>query len=50
MEAGAAAIVDWIKVVGWTGPSVSTKRWLVSGHSNGGRQKVQIRWSELLTL
>lgn len=37
VEAGTAAIIDWIETVGWEGPSVDTGRWLVSGHSNGGK-------------
>lgn len=39
MEAGAAAVEDWIKAVGWDGPFVNTNKWLVSGHSNGGNPK-----------
>ena len=37
VEAGAAAIKDWIKDVDWKGPPVDTSSWLVSGHSNGGK-------------
>ena len=31
------SIVSWIKRVGWRGPSVDISKWLVSGHSNGGK-------------
>ncbi|KAI5193509.1 hypothetical protein E4T38_09937 [Aureobasidium subglaciale] len=36
VEAAVRAIPGWIESIGWTGPGVNTKRWLVSGHSNGG--------------
>ena len=28
--------MEWIKAARWEGPSVASKKWLVSGHSNGG--------------
>lgn len=37
VEAAVAAIPQWIAAVGWKGPSIDTNRWLVSGHSSGGR-------------
>jgi hypothetical protein len=36
VEAAVAAIPAWIESIGWDGPGVDTKRWLVAGHSNGG--------------
>lgn len=38
IEAAVAAIPDWIQTMDWHGPCVNTSRWLVTGHSNGGRQ------------
>ena len=37
VEAAVAGIPVWIKNVGWNRPSVDVDKWLVSGHSNGGR-------------
>ena len=40
VEAAIKAIPDWIKIVGWKWPSVDADKWLVSGHSNGGRSNI----------
>lgn len=37
VEAAINAIPAWIVDIGWKGPSVNVNRWLVVGHSNGGR-------------
>ncbi|KAI4727893.1 hypothetical protein E4T49_04322 [Aureobasidium sp. EXF-10728] len=37
VEAAVKAIPGWIESIGWNGPGVNTKRWLVVGHSNGGQ-------------
>ncbi|CAD0112557.1 unnamed protein product [Aureobasidium uvarum] len=37
VEAAVKAIPGWIENIGWDGPGVNTKRWLVAGHSNGGQ-------------
>ena len=37
VEAAAAAIEVWVEYVNWSGPPADTSRWLVSGHSNGGK-------------
>ncbi|KAK6003951.1 hypothetical protein QM012_008801 [Aureobasidium pullulans] len=37
VEAAIEAIPGWIESIGWNGPGVNTKRWLVAGHSNGGQ-------------
>lgn len=36
VEAAIEAIPAWIESIGWDGPGVNTKCWLVAGHSNGG--------------
>jgi len=36
VEAAIESIPAWIESIGWDGPGVNTKRWLVAGHSNGG--------------
>lgn len=43
VEAGIISILDWIKTVEWKGPSVDTKNWLVSGHSNGGEYEIDVQ-------
>ncbi|KAL8789590.1 MAG: hypothetical protein Q9213_001026 [Squamulea squamosa] len=42
-EAAITAILEWIRTVGWKGPSVNVNRRLVTGHSNGGRHPDQSR-------
>ncbi|KAL8872627.1 MAG: hypothetical protein Q9174_001767 [Haloplaca sp. 1 TL-2023] len=37
VEAAIAAIPSWIETTQWQGPGVDIDRWLVTGHSNGGR-------------
>lgn len=37
VEAAIAAIPLWIDEVQWDGPGAQIDRWLVSGHSNGGK-------------
>lgn len=37
IEAAIAAIPTWITTMEWQGAGVDTERWLVTGHSNGGR-------------
>ena len=37
LKAAVFAITEWIQAVDWNGPGVSTDKWLVSGHSNGGQ-------------
>ncbi|KAI9735134.1 MAG: hypothetical protein M1834_001722 [Cirrosporium novae-zelandiae] len=37
VEAAIEAIPQWIRAVEWKGPGVDTKKWLVTGHSNGGQ-------------
>ncbi len=37
VEAAVAAIFSWIETVGWDGPSLNAREWLVTGHSNGGK-------------
>lgn len=37
VEAAVDAIPAWIQYGNWTGPDVDTRRWIVSGHSNGGQ-------------
>jgi hypothetical protein len=41
VEAAIAAIPAWTESIGWNGPGVNTKRWLVAGHSNGGKLLLQ---------
>lgn len=36
VKAAIAAISCWIENVGWNGPKVSLRDWIVTGHSNGG--------------
>lgn len=38
IEAAVVAVPDWIKNADWQGPGIDPHRWLVTGHSNGGRQ------------
>jgi len=42
IEAGITNILDWIKTTEWKGPTVDTKKWLVSGHSNGGGYGIDV--------
>ena len=37
VQAALLAIPEWISNNNWKGPGVSTEKWLVSGHSNGGQ-------------
>ncbi|KAI9831208.1 MAG: hypothetical protein M1819_005136 [Sarea resinae] len=37
VEAAIKAIEDWTRSVKWYGVGVDVKRWIVSGHSNGGQ-------------
>jgi len=37
VEAAVAIVGKWTENVRWEGPLVDTNRWLISGHSNGGR-------------
>lgn len=36
VEAAIQSIPGWVESIGWKGPGVNTKQWLVAGHSNGG--------------
>ncbi|KAL8838025.1 MAG: hypothetical protein Q9170_002306 [Blastenia crenularia] len=37
VEAAVNAIPTWMEAMKWNGPGVDIRRWLVTGHSNGGR-------------
>jgi pimeloyl-ACP methyl ester carboxylesterase len=37
VRAAVSAIPEWIGNIGWVGPGVDTKSWIVTGHSNGGQ-------------
>jgi hypothetical protein len=37
VEAGVNSLPTWIKNTGWQGPGVDVSRWIMTGHSNGGR-------------
>ncbi len=37
VETAIAGIPGWIENNSWKGPSVDIDKWLVSGHSNGGK-------------
>ncbi|KAJ4314577.1 hypothetical protein N0V94_006404 [Neodidymelliopsis sp. IMI 364377] len=37
VEAAIGTIPVWIQYGNWSGPTVDTNRWIVSGHSNGGQ-------------
>ena len=41
MEAAVATIASWIENVRWSGPSADASRWLVTGHSNGGKYQIR---------
>lgn len=36
VKAAIAAISNWIENIGWHGPGVLLRDWIVIGHSNGG--------------
>lgn len=37
VQAAIDALPAWVYLTGWQGPDVDISRWLVSGHSNGGK-------------
>lgn len=37
VEAAVQSIPKWIENVGWKGPKADVKRWIMTGHSNGGQ-------------
>ncbi|KAL4915571.1 hypothetical protein BDW62DRAFT_121413 [Aspergillus aurantiobrunneus] len=37
LKAAVGAMSDWVRAVGWAGPGISAKDWMVIGHSNGGQ-------------
>jgi dipeptidyl aminopeptidase/acylaminoacyl peptidase len=37
VRAAILAISHWVEALNWVGPGVLTRKWLVTGHSNGGQ-------------
>jgi hypothetical protein len=37
VEAGIAAIPQWMQKVEWARQGIDLEKWVVSGHSNGGQ-------------
>ena len=48
VEAAIGGILDWIDNNDWKGPLVDIEKWLISGHSNGGRTNLALGVKSLI--